>query len=393
MTELPLPLVPSDVDLTDFLFMPVEVQRVLSSDTWIGCSVSIQDKARGFSIANLWYQSWHQKPASSIPSNDTVIARLAMCGLDEWMSYKESALKGWTLCSDGRYYHPVVAEKALEAWIEKLEQRKKSNAGNAKRWGKIFDPQSINEQIADSHHRLNALNPNARGLHKKGKSLLYETNGNPAGIPCGIPSGNPTGNPRGIVSVQPPLAVNPNIVDSKVQTGVHPTGNPPGIPIDKEGTGTGTSIKDSCAETSSTHNQPQSSEPFHLTPQSQPKLALAAPVIVLTIIQRNGKEYPVTEDFIKQMTECYPGIDIVKSLLAAKAWCFTNPGNRKTHVGMDGFLNGWIRREVDSPRKNGSGSGAGGVERGEKLSKGKWSDFEKKDYTKGVGGAEKNFSF
>lgn len=31
--------------------------------------------------------------------------------------------------------------------------------------------------------------------------------------------------------------------------------------------------------------------------------------------------------------------------------------------------------------------------RGNKLSKGKWSDFDKKDYMKGVGGAEKNFSF
>lgn len=31
--------------------------------------------------------------------------------------------------------------------------------------------------------------------------------------------------------------------------------------------------------------------------------------------------------------------------------------------------------------------------RGDKLSKGKWSDFDKKDYTKGVGGAENNFSF
>lgn len=33
---------------------------------------------------------------------------------------KEHALRGWVDGGDGRLYHHVVAEKALEAWIESL---------------------------------------------------------------------------------------------------------------------------------------------------------------------------------------------------------------------------------------------------------------------------------
>ena len=42
-------------------------------------------------------------------------------------------------CDDGRLYHPVVAEFALGAWLEKLARRLSSGAGNAKRWGQEFD--------------------------------------------------------------------------------------------------------------------------------------------------------------------------------------------------------------------------------------------------------------
>lgn len=35
MTELPDPPVPANLDLTDFPFMPVEVRRLLTSETWM----------------------------------------------------------------------------------------------------------------------------------------------------------------------------------------------------------------------------------------------------------------------------------------------------------------------------------------------------------------------
>ena len=35
---LPSPLVPEEVDLRDFPFMPLEIHRLLKSETWIECA-------------------------------------------------------------------------------------------------------------------------------------------------------------------------------------------------------------------------------------------------------------------------------------------------------------------------------------------------------------------
>ena len=40
--------------------------------------------------------------------------------LSAWKKVKGGALHGWLKCSDGRLYHPTVAEKANEAWQSKL---------------------------------------------------------------------------------------------------------------------------------------------------------------------------------------------------------------------------------------------------------------------------------
>ena len=101
------PLTPPECDLQDFEFMPVMVRRLLKSETW---SLGNGDE-RAAAVA-LWFESWHQVPAASLPSHDKLLARLA--DTTKWAKVKEQALRGWVLCSDGRLYHPVVAEKALE---------------------------------------------------------------------------------------------------------------------------------------------------------------------------------------------------------------------------------------------------------------------------------------
>jgi hypothetical protein len=119
MQELPEPLVPAEVDLTDFAFMPLEVGRLLNSEWWIVACV--EDPRRAVAAVNLWAASWHQRPAASLPSNPIVLAKLAMVDPSTWHQITDSVLAAWVLCSDGRIYHPVVAEKALEAWERKQE--------------------------------------------------------------------------------------------------------------------------------------------------------------------------------------------------------------------------------------------------------------------------------
>src|SRR3954463_8796401 len=113
MVGAPPPLTCPECDLRDFGFMPLDVRRLLTSETWIDAA---DDPKLGHALICLWAESWHQVPAGSLPDNDKVLARLSMCEREDWARVRERALQAWQKCSDGRLYHPVVAEKAREAW-------------------------------------------------------------------------------------------------------------------------------------------------------------------------------------------------------------------------------------------------------------------------------------
>ncbi len=107
------PMTPHDCDLRDFQFMPLDVRRLLTSETWV--TGNADEKCAAM---NLWLESWHQVPAASIPNNDKMLAHLSGSG-SKWPKVKEHVLRGWCDGGDGRLYHHVVAEKALEAWEKK----------------------------------------------------------------------------------------------------------------------------------------------------------------------------------------------------------------------------------------------------------------------------------
>ncbi len=161
MSDLPAPLVPADVDLRDFPFMPVDIMRLFNRE-FHARSTDAEWRAG----VTLWLKSYHQVPASSLPDDDVALARLAELGRDlkAWRKIKIGALRGWSLCSDGRLYHRTVAEKGLEGWIERLAQRKSSAAGNAKRYDYPFDPLPFDQAIDGSRRLLAALNPQSRVL-------------------------------------------------------------------------------------------------------------------------------------------------------------------------------------------------------------------------------------
>ncbi|MFJ2456434.1 DUF1376 domain-containing protein [Pseudomonas protegens] len=158
--SLPEPLTPSNCNLQDFAFMPVDVRRLLASETWI-----LGNGDERAASMSLWLESWHQIPAASLPSDDRMLAHLAQCS--KWTRVKAHVLKGWVECGDGRLYHPVVAEKALESWIEKLLNSISGATGNAKRWGIEVDTQTLREQLQQAILLLKALSPRSRTLKKK----------------------------------------------------------------------------------------------------------------------------------------------------------------------------------------------------------------------------------
>lgn len=132
------PLTPPDCDLRDFAFMPLDGARLFGSEFH-----ALASDAAWRAGVTLWLKAWHQVPAASLPDDDIQLARLAELGRDvrAWRKAREQALRGWIKCSDGRLYHPVVAEKANEAWSKKQSYRDRSKKGNEKRWASQKDKQ------------------------------------------------------------------------------------------------------------------------------------------------------------------------------------------------------------------------------------------------------------
>jgi hypothetical protein len=117
MTNLPAPLTPNDCNLQDFAFMPLDVARLRDSDM-----AAYESPEACWAAVLLWSAAWHQVPAASLPDDDRFLAKAAGYGrvVKEWANVREGALHGWIKCADGRLYHPVVAEKALESWRAKV---------------------------------------------------------------------------------------------------------------------------------------------------------------------------------------------------------------------------------------------------------------------------------
>jgi hypothetical protein len=129
--DLPAPLTPPDCDLRNFPYMPLDVVRLRDSDM-----AAIEDAEAFRSAILLCAAAWHQVPAASLPADEVKQARLAGYGRDV-KTFRRTllagAMRGWILCDDGRFYHRVVAEKALEAYAAKRKQRSRTAAATAAR--------------------------------------------------------------------------------------------------------------------------------------------------------------------------------------------------------------------------------------------------------------------
>jgi len=120
--SLPEPLTPADCDLRGLPYMPLDVIRLLDSDMF---AETTGDEFKA--AVALWCKSWTQVPAASLPNKDKVLAHLSG-NAEKWKRIKEGAMRGWILCSDDRWYHPVVAEKALAALPGREEFNHKRSA-------------------------------------------------------------------------------------------------------------------------------------------------------------------------------------------------------------------------------------------------------------------------
>lgn len=124
---LPEPLVPAEVDLRTYEWMPLDINRLLSSETWV---LGAPEECKA--ALTLWCEAWRQLPAASLPDNDRMLAHLSRAGAD-WPRIRENVMRSWIKCADGRLYHPVVAEKACEAWELKVKQKARTKGATEAR--------------------------------------------------------------------------------------------------------------------------------------------------------------------------------------------------------------------------------------------------------------------
>jgi hypothetical protein len=114
MSDLPEPLTPADCDLRGMPFMPFRVRALSDDPTWF-LTTGNEFRARLL----LWGEAWNQIPASSLPNDQRLLAHMSRAG-HRWRSVRRAALDGFVLCSDGRLYHPEIAERARSAWTSRL---------------------------------------------------------------------------------------------------------------------------------------------------------------------------------------------------------------------------------------------------------------------------------
>jgi uncharacterized protein DUF1376 len=106
--------------LNGYEFMPLLVARFLGSEFF--AVATLEERAVGMT---LWFQSWHQQPAGSLPNNDRHLCHLAHCDFETWKRVKRMALHKWKQYSDNRLYHPVITQEVIKAWEYRQEHQRK----------------------------------------------------------------------------------------------------------------------------------------------------------------------------------------------------------------------------------------------------------------------------
>ena len=128
---LPAPLVPAEVDLRGLAGFMLDVNRLLASEL-----VALGSDAECWAAVRLWCRAWHQTPAASLPDDDRVLAAFAGVSLAKWRRIRDMAMRGFVLCSDGRYYHQVLSQEALQAWGKRVayRERRARDTERMQRW-------------------------------------------------------------------------------------------------------------------------------------------------------------------------------------------------------------------------------------------------------------------
>lgn len=76
--------------------------------------------------------------------------------------------------------------------------------------------------------------------------------------------------------------------------------------------------------------------------KDMPGTKCSEPVAMLPL--KDGTEYEISAESFEEFVNAYPAINVLSEMRKMRAWCLSNPANRKTRRGIMKFVNGWLGR-------------------------------------------------
>lgn len=136
MSEAPAPMVPDYCDLRGFLeWSRFFGERVFKSHWY---QEALNDPRGGIAALKLWWTAMLECPAGSLPNDERWLCRMADFGQDirSWRKHRATAMHGFVLCADGRWYHPFLADEARSAWERRQQAERDRGVGRdrMRRW-------------------------------------------------------------------------------------------------------------------------------------------------------------------------------------------------------------------------------------------------------------------
>lgn len=87
--------------------------------------------------------------------------------------------------------------------------------------------------------------------------------------------------------------------------------------------------------------------------KDMPRTKCSEPVAMLPL--KDGTEYEISAESFEEFASAYPEINVLSEMRKMRAWCLSNPANRKTRRGIMKFINGWLGRAKPESQNPGSG--------------------------------------
>ena len=127
-----------------------------------------------------------------------------------------------------------------------------------------------------------------------------------------------------------------------------------------------------CPEVNS--GQPQPKAEIEPVAESRTKVeiepAQADVFIKLPLI--NGDDYLVTKEYVKELKELYPAVDVEQALRSMRGWLGSHLKNKKTPRGIKRFITGWISRDQDEASRV--------PDKPKPVSQNRFNNFHQRDY-------------